>query len=390
MFHLDYFRKHHYIGEKLNKNLVALYVSQLIHMMAIEMLFLYGPIFIFLTFNRSYNPVFYYYLIGFALYALLLPVGAKIMSRLGLKAAMLLSKPVVVLYMVSFYFFHSAPMYFFFITIVLLTIYRLLYWAPYHTELAEFTDRISRGRELALLRVMLMVMKTITPITAGFIISLFSFEAMFFTAAIIAFLAFIPLLFVSPVREEYSYGYLESFRKILKWSNRKLVISHIALGATEVTEIVIWPVFIFVILGGSILSVGAVSSLVILVLVIISLIMGAMTDKHSKERMMRFGIIFLSSGWILRGLASNLAQIFLTHTYYNLGNAFFITPFQALYYERAADRGHYVDEYTVIKEISLNIGKVLMLAALFILVPFFGMTGVFIAAGIISIFIAIF
>jgi len=33
-------------------------------------------------------------------------------------------------------------------------------------------------------------------------------------------------------------------------------------------------------------------------------------------------------------------------------------------YEQAADSGHYIDEYTVLREIALSIGRVLMLLVL--------------------------
>ena len=56
-------------------------------------------------------------------------------------------------------------------------------------------------------------------------------------------------------------------------------------------------------------------------------------------------------------------------------------------YEQAADRGHYVDEYTVLREISLNIGRVLMLVSLFILFYFVGLTFAFILAAIASLLI---
>ncbi len=37
------------------------------------------------------------------------------------------------------------------------------------------------------------------------------------------------------------------------------------------------------------------------------------------------------------------------------------TPFDAMIYEKAADEGHYVDEFTVIREMAINFGRSLML-----------------------------
>jgi hypothetical protein len=54
-------------------------------------------------------------------------------------------------------------------------------------------------------------------------------------------------------------------------------------------------------------------------------------------------------------------QIFITATYHNLSKIFIRTPFDVLTYEMAADEGHYVDEFTVIHEIAVSLGKAGML-----------------------------
>lgn len=390
MFHLDFFRRHRYIGERLNRNLVALFTTHLIQSIAMELMFLFGPIFIFVTFANSYRTVFFYFLVSFALYAVLVPVGAKIMSRIGLRTSMIIALPLFALYFFSLYFFASQPLVFFFVTIVLITLYRMFYWVPYHTELAEFTDRLSRGRELALLRTMSLILMVVTPLLGGFLASRFGFPALFVTAAIIALIAMVPLVFIAPVRAQFTYTYGETFRRLFRWGHRRMVLSHLALGALAVVETVFWPVFIFVILTRDVFEVGAVSSLIVLALVAINLIVGAVTDRYSKQRLLRFGTLFLAAGWLLRSVVQNASQIFLTSTFYNFGNSLFITPFQALYYERAADQGHYVDEYTVIREVALNIGKVLMLLVMIGVVFYFGPTAVFYIAALMALVTGVF
>ncbi|GAI08133.1 unnamed protein product, partial [marine sediment metagenome] len=64
-------------------------------------------------------------------------------------------------------------------------------------------------------------------------------------------------------------------------------------------------------------------------------------------------------------------------------------PFTTLIYEQMADRGHYIDEYTVLREVSLNVGRVLMLTLCFILLGFVGLTWTFLLAAIASLFINI-
>jgi hypothetical protein len=57
----------------------------------------------------------------------------------------------------------------------------------------------------------------------------------------------------------------------------------------------------------------------------------------------------------------------------------------ALTYEQAADAGHYIDEYTVLREMSLNIGRILILVFLLILSLSFSISVSFFVAAVISL-----
>ncbi|MFC1663259.1 MFS transporter [Patescibacteria group bacterium] len=390
MFLGGFFSRHHYIGEKLNRNLLALYVTRLSQSVTLDMMFLYGPIFLFVLYGNSLKIVLLYYTFSFLAYGLTLPLGAKIMSKVGMRTSMIIATLFLTLWMVGFYFFEADPKLFYFLTILSITIFRSLFWVPYHTEIAEFTDRWNRGKEVALLRAVMSVLRIGTPITAGFIIIRFGYDAMFVVAAIIALLSIVPMIFMKEKKEEFTYGYFETFRKLFARSKKNLLFSHMALGAEGMFEVVVWPIFIFIILDASILNVGAVSSLVVFALVIIQLIMGSFSDKYSKTKLMRLGTIFLATGWIFRSLVQNAPQIFMAKTYYNFGTAIFQTPYIALYYERAADNGHYVDEYTVLREISLNIGRVIVLLSIIVITHYFSISSAFFVAAISALLVGLF
>ena len=54
-----------------------------------------------------------------------------------------------------------------------------------------------------------------------------------------------------------------------------------------------------------------------------------------------------------------------------------------------ADQGHYIDEYTVFRDISLNMGRALMLITCFILIGFVGLNWTFLLAAIVSLFVSV-
>lgn len=80
---------------------------------------------------------------------------------------------------------------------------------------------------------------------------------------------------------------------------------------------------------------------------------------------------------------------FLASTYHSFAGIVRGIPFTAFVYEQMADQGHYIDEYTVLREVSINIGRTLMLIACFILLGYVGLTWTFLLAALVSLFISV-
>lgn len=82
-----------------------------------------------------------------------------------------------------------------------------------------------------------------------------------------------------------------------------------------------------------------------------------------------------------------LSKFLLFGTFHFLSEIFMRTPFNALMYEKAANYGSYVDEYTVLREISLNLGRVLMGLFLIALIYLVGLKIAFPLAAVFSLLV---
>ncbi|MCD4761220.1 hypothetical protein K8R42_04970, partial [bacterium] len=80
-------------------------------------------------------------------------------------------------------------------------------------------------------------------------------------------------------------------------------------------------------------------------------------------------------------------HIFLSSIYHTLAIIVLRTSLDTLVYEKAADRGHYIDEYTLIKEMSISIGRVIALLIIAGLLLFFPLQATFILAAVLALFI---
>lgn len=348
---------------KLSGSLASLYSNRIIQQVASGLIGIFFPILLYTKFNQSLYAVLIYFAVSWGLWFILAPVGAKIMSKIGLKKSLIIS----VLVGWSWYYFIrkfevDSSILFLGLSIIALKIDQMLYWIPYHTDFAKFTDKKTRGKQMAFLIGIASLVSIAVPAVSGQIISNYGYDILFLIALIIYVISIVPLFLIPEVRENYSFGYFETYKEVFKKKNRKLLLSYGADGVQNSMGAVVWPVFMYLILNGNYAAIGLISSLVILGSLIIQLVMGDLSDRFDKHRVLKWGTILNAVGWFFKIFVSTGFQIFVAGTYHSFATIVMRTPFDALMYEQAADSGHYIDEYTVIREVSLNIGRLLMLA----------------------------
>ncbi|TET84489.1 MAG: MFS transporter [Candidatus Nealsonbacteria bacterium] len=376
---------------KFSFDVIFLFLNNLTWRFALwGMIALFLPIFLFERFNQSVQNVLIFYIVSGVLFGFLVPLGAKIMSKIGLKKSMILATPFLVAYCLTLYYFASYRLFVFLIFAILtITLFRILYWTPYHVEFAKFTSQKDRGRQIAYLSSFGFIIGVIAPLLAGLIIDQLGFPILFIISMIIIAISIFPLFFLSQVKEEYSFSYFQTFKEAFSRKNRRLLIGYGSDGAQSIVSVVIWPIFIFGILNENYVAVGGITAAVILVTIILNLVMGTLADIKKKRFLIKIGSGLYAFGWLIKMFVASGFQIFVVSAYHSFTGIIRGIPFTTFVYEQMADQGHYIDEYTVLREVSLNVGRVLMLIACFILLGFVGLTWTFLLAAIASLFINI-
>ena len=115
--------------------------------------------------------------------------------------------------------------------------------------------------------------------------------------------------------------------------------------------------------------------------------MGKYTDLFNKRKMLHWGSSLCAVGWLAKIFILSAFHIFVVGAYHSLTKIFKDTPFDALNYEILADQGHLVDEYTVLKEIAIQVGRVLVLILAIVIAFNFGLNWTFVLAALASLFI---
>ncbi|MCX6796160.1 MAG: hypothetical protein NTW06_01535 [Candidatus Falkowbacteria bacterium] len=379
--------KLNYFSGNLSPGFVALYSSRVIQFVGSNLISLFLPIYLLTVFNFKLETVFYFYLLTHILYVLFLPIGAKLINRLGLNNSFRFSLLLFAAYFFCLYFLKYNLLGWSILALIILTLARTFFWMPYHTDLAIFTDKKDRGKSIGLLWATSTFLGVVMPVVSGFLIGTFGYGLVFVLVIIMYICAIFPLLALPRSQEIYSWSYWETFGQFLSRKNRKLMLANMANGAENEVGVIIWPIFIWQLLAGNFLSVGAISSLIVFITIVLQLSVGKYADRLDKRKMFHWGSLFYALGWLAKVFVLSALQIFVIGTYHSFAQIFKDTPFDTLNYELLADQGHYVDEYTVIKEIAVQLGKVLMLAFVIVLVGSFSLNWTFALAALATLLV---
>jgi len=372
---------------KLSGSLTALYSNKIIQQIAGGLVGLFFPVMLYKVLGFSIYKVGLYFVFSWGIWFFMVPIGAKIMSKIGLKKSMMISVVFLCLYYALARWFEFSENWLYLIFVVIfVNLQRMLYWIPFHTDFAEFSDKKTRGRQMSFLVSVASLISILVPFVGGQVLENYGFSLLFIISIFIAAVSFVPLLMVPEVRENFSYSYFQTFKELFRKSKRKMLLSYAADGMQSAVGTLVWPIFIWLILDQSYSAMGIVTALIVLASTVLRLFIGDWTDKVDKKKVLKYGTWLNSLGWIMKMFVGTGFQIFAASTYHQFAGVVMRTPFDALMYEKAADSGHYVDEYTVLREMALGIGRLIMLALLFLT---FFLTGSFIWMFLLAAVIAL-
>ena len=372
-----------YFDGEVSRSFVYLYTAKTIGMIATGLLGLFLPIFLYNLFGQNIQQVFLYYAAGYFFYGLLVAFGAQFLNKFGFRKALRLSVFLNASFYTIFYFINESNLiYLIPLSIAIIVFYRIFYWIPYHVDFAKFTNRKNRGKQLSSIMATRLAISVLIPLFSGFVIEQLGFDAIFMMAIALYLLSGIPFLKIPRTQEKFSWTYRETWRHFFSKNKRKTIFAYIAYGAESVVGFLVWPIFIFQLLNGDYFRVGAISTFIIAATVIAQLSLGKYIDNGREKKVLWWGSVLYSIGWIVKIFIISAFQIFVAGAYHSFTRIFLRTPFNAMTYEIAADNGHYIDEFTVIKEMAVSMGKTFMTIAIVAISLFLAVQWTFLLAAI--------
>ena len=204
------------IRSRLTANFRMVFFGRIVLNSANQLMGLFLPIFLYQFLGMSLPLVIAYYLLLDLLYLNFVALGCRyIMNRIGIKRSLQVSVLFGAIYYAILilldksialdYSFLGIEAIWYLVPAALFSLmFRLTHWVPFHTHVAELTDRHIRASQLSLMEATMMILGAIMPIVAGVILSYLGFSWLFLLTLLVFLIAIIPFSFLPKIKEEFS------------------------------------------------------------------------------------------------------------------------------------------------------------------------------------------
>src|SRR3989344_3638695 len=181
-----------YFPSHMKREIKELYISTFVLNFGIMMIQLLEPIYLH-TLGYSLNQIVLYFLLVYAIYFFIMPLGAKFARTFGYEHAIVTSTFIFIAYYALFYSIANVP-WLFFVAPVLYALQKTFYWPAFNADFARYVVDGEDGREIGGINSLVLLVSIVAPLVAGFILEFWGFAALFIFASILFIASNVPLL----------------------------------------------------------------------------------------------------------------------------------------------------------------------------------------------------
>lgn len=251
---------------------------------------------------------------------------------------------------------------------LLLGCYHALYWIPYGVE---------RGQGTGGSRLSYEILVALIPAFAGVLLVLphDSESLVLFCTALVIVLSLWPITLVPERYEGFRMTYQEAFGSLVARAHRRVVWSSFVDGVQGAALLLLWPIAIFLLVGWSYPLLGIIFSITCLCLLLARALIKPRASRFARSDSPLVQAAIATSAWVGRLLVVNPVSVVAVDLYMHAGGV--RDSVDDLIFEQLADAGHYIDEYTVIREIGLALGRLALCIVAVVLVAYMPLTAAF-------------
>lgn len=370
---------HHFFN---NKEMNNFYISIAITTFAEGLISIFVPIYLY-DLNYSISAIIWFYLLGSIYFVLISYFSAKIVAKIGIKKAMLLSAPFLIIYYLGLRKIPTAPM-LFYILPLFLALRTSLYNYSYHLNYIMHSERKKRGREVSFIGSLGVLMTVLAPMVGAIITTMLGFSALYIIGSAILLLGLLPLSFAQDSPPVMQFTLSRLWKNIISAPDKGLFLSFSCYAIESSIGRIIWPIFLITTLV-SIEKTGFIVTLSMVITVVTFYVIGKITDHYDQIKLLRWGSVLYFFAWMGRIFADSSLKVLLIDSYKNISERVLHIPWVTYSYNIAAQRDTF--QYIVSREVIFNLTRIIFLPLFMLLfyVDYFPFVITFAVAAILSI-----
>src|SRR5260221_1469346 len=175
------FRLPHYFSEQVSAQIGELYASTAIADLAIALVLLFEPIYLYTVLHFSIVQVLAFTGAVYAFYIIFIPFGAKFASRFGYYHSITASIPFQIIFWLLLFGAQTNIMLIFFAPVAY-AIEKSFFWPAFHASVSRFARDEQRGREFSVLYAIVNLSNIAGPFVGGLIAEKYGVGAAFIVA----------------------------------------------------------------------------------------------------------------------------------------------------------------------------------------------------------------
>lgn len=343
-------------------SLLPLFANATLRRVAVTLLGLFSPLYILqrsqevgFSLNFAIVAVIFFFLILYLFKLLTLPLVENLGLKIGFKSILAFSSIPFVIFL-TFLYLSQANYLFLIPSAVFWGIHAGFFWWGYHGSFVKTADQEYFGRETGVIQVLLTAASVIAPILGGFIVYQIGYQFLFILAGVIFLLAILVIL-PTPERAPRHDARIRKVWQIYK-THKRMAAAYIGWGGESGLYGIIWPIFLFLVLG-QILTFGEIISAAILFASLINLLIGVRVDRLGSEPTLAWGAPLNFLSWLARIFARAPGLIIVVDTFYRVTEQMLTIPLDVLSYQKAIEGG--TGQALYFREISITFGAIFFL-----------------------------
>ncbi len=344
----------------MKETMIELYTTRMLRAMAYSLIGVFIPIYL-LNLGFSFQQVVLYLLVKYVVAGVVSPVVPFIQRKTGVKHTIFLS---TLFLSVFFLMLYSIQQYHWniFLLAVLQGFDLMFFWVPLNSEFVSRSSSKHVGKQMSVLLAIPRVISISAPFIGALVISYFNFDVLLIISLLIIISSSFPL-FLS--REDFFKT--KRIKKVFSSKiNKKYSLLYFSKGMISVS-LYLWPLFAYYALK-EYLFVGGVSTFRSVAGLLITLLMGWLSDETSLPKLVRITSALSFFSWlvVIAVPSSPLTVALLSFLVGSSFIAFSIPTFSLVCRDKV--KGEELDMMTF-REVVLNVGRAVSLM-LVLLVPF--------------------